>query len=62
MSQENVEIVTRVVQAWNGGDVEAILALLHADRRCVSVARPWCVGVHPYAPRGPRWAVLGSNQ
>ena len=31
MSQENVEIVTRLVEAWNGADVEAILALFHEE-------------------------------
>src|SRR3954451_25038821 len=31
MSQANVEVVTRLVEAWNEADVEAILALFHAE-------------------------------
>ena len=31
MSQENVEVVTRLVEAWNRADVEAILALFVPD-------------------------------
>jgi ketosteroid isomerase-like protein len=31
MSQENVEVVRRVLEAWNGGDVEAMLARLTSD-------------------------------
>jgi ketosteroid isomerase-like protein len=31
MSQENVEVVTRLVEAWNRADVEAILALFHPE-------------------------------
>jgi ketosteroid isomerase-like protein len=31
MSQENVEIVDRLVEAWNRGDLEAILALFDPD-------------------------------
>ena len=31
MSQQNVEILTRLVEAWNRADVETILALFHAD-------------------------------
>jgi ketosteroid isomerase-like protein len=31
MSQENVEIVTGLLEAWNGADVEAILTVFHPD-------------------------------
>ena len=31
MSQENVEIVHRVLAAWNGRDIEAVLALTDPD-------------------------------
>jgi ketosteroid isomerase-like protein len=31
MSQENVEIVTGLVEAWNAADIEAILAVFHAE-------------------------------
>jgi ketosteroid isomerase-like protein len=31
MSQENVEVVTRLVEAWNAADVEAILVLFHVE-------------------------------
>jgi ketosteroid isomerase-like protein len=31
MSQQNVEILTRLVEAWNRADVAAILALFHAE-------------------------------
>ena len=31
MSQENVEVVARLIEAWNGRDVEAILALFHPE-------------------------------
>ena len=31
MSQENVEIVTGLVDAWNRADVEAVLKLFHPD-------------------------------
>ena len=31
MSQENVEVVQRAVEAWNADDLDAFLAELHAD-------------------------------
>ena len=31
MSQENVDIVRRVTEAFNGGDIERILEVLHPD-------------------------------
>ena len=31
MSQEDVEVVTRLVEAWNRADVDAILALFHPE-------------------------------
>jgi ketosteroid isomerase-like protein len=38
MSEENVEIVRRVVEAWNRGDVDAFLSLYEPD--CEVVFRP----------------------
>jgi ketosteroid isomerase-like protein len=31
MSQENVELVRRAIEAWNRGDLDAIVATLHPD-------------------------------
>ena len=36
MSQENVEIVRKGYAAWNRGDMEAMLALLHPDLEYVT--------------------------
>jgi ketosteroid isomerase-like protein len=31
MSQENVEIVRRAYEEWNGGDIDALLSMVHSD-------------------------------
>jgi ketosteroid isomerase-like protein len=36
MSQENVELVRRAIEAWNRGDLDAILATLHPDLEYVT--------------------------
>jgi ketosteroid isomerase-like protein len=41
MSEENVEIVTRTIDAWNRGDLDGVLAGAHPDLE-------W----HPVLPAG----------
>ena len=36
MSQENVELVRRGIEAWNRGDLDALLATLHPDLEYVT--------------------------
>ena len=36
MSQENVELVRRAIEAWNRGDLDAILTTLHPDLEYVT--------------------------
>jgi ketosteroid isomerase-like protein len=38
MSQENVEIMRRVVERWNRRDLEGVIALLAADIECFPAA------------------------
>jgi ketosteroid isomerase-like protein len=38
MSQENVEIMRRVIERWNRGDLEGVLALFSADVECFPAA------------------------
>ena len=48
MSQENVEIVRRLIDAWNRQDVEAILALVHPEAEYVNAPN----AVEPGTRRG----------
>ena len=66
MSSEKVEIVTRVVSAWNRRDLEAILSLLHPDVEYVNP--PGAIEPGVRSGRGEvgvvfrkQWAGLGAD-
>ncbi len=48
MSRENVEIVRRVIDAWNRQDIEGILALIDAEAEYINAA----TAVEPGTRRG----------
>ena len=48
MSQENVEIIRRLVNAWNRQDIDGILALIHPDGEYVNAP----AAVEPGTRRG----------
>jgi ketosteroid isomerase-like protein len=48
MSQENVEIIRRALDAWNRQDIEGILALIHPEGEYVNAPR----AVEPGTRRG----------
>jgi ketosteroid isomerase-like protein len=58
MSQENVERYYRVIDAFNRGDLDALLALLDPDMDFAPVARRWKVAVLTRATTG---SVLGGR-